>query len=90
MRSNVSLLPESDDDRFRRVAMIFEVASFLRVLGIRLEAVGPGTCDTAIDISEAHRQQHGYWWRTVHRPRLDPVRGGTAGRPVIEPRMSTS
>jgi uncharacterized protein (TIGR00369 family) len=71
-------MSELHDDRFRRVAMIFEAASFLRVLGVRLEAVGPGTCDTALDISNAHRQQHGYVHAGVVTTLADHTAGGAA------------
>lgn len=71
-------MSESDNDRFRRVAMIFEAASFLKVLGVRLEAVGPGTCETSLDISDAHRQQHGYVHAGVVATLADHSAGGAA------------
>ena len=47
---------ETDDERFRRVAAIFEPAAFLPTLGVRLDAVGPGWCETSLPLTPALRQ----------------------------------
>ena len=45
--------PETEDERFQRVAAIFDAAGFLRTLGLRLEAVGPGSCETSLALTPA-------------------------------------
>jgi len=45
--------PETEDERFQRVAVIFDAAGFLRTLGVRLDAVGPGSCETSLALTPA-------------------------------------
>jgi uncharacterized protein (TIGR00369 family) len=69
---------ESDGDRFTRVAGIFESAGFLDTLGIRLDAVGPGTCVASLPLTAALRQQHGFAHAGVVTTLGDHTAGGAA------------
>ena len=69
---------ESDEERFRRVAAIFEPAGFLRTLGVRLEAVGPDWCETSLTLSPALHQQHGFAHAGVITTLADHTAGGAA------------
>ena len=69
---------ETEDERFRRVASIFDAAGFLDMLGIRLEAVGPGSCETSLRLTPALLQQHGFAHAGVVTPLADHTAGGAA------------
>ena len=75
---------ESDDERFRRVAAIFEPAGFLKTLGVRLEAVGPDWCETSLPLSPALHQQHGFAHAGVITTLADHTAGGAA-RAAVPP-----
>jgi len=75
---------ETDDERFRRVATIFEAAAFLQTLGIRLEAVGPGSCQTSLTLTPALYQQHGFAHAGVITTLADHTAGGAA-RAAVPP-----
>jgi uncharacterized protein (TIGR00369 family) len=75
---------ETDDERFRRVATIFDAAGFLKTLGIRLERVGPDSCDTSLVVTPAHHQQHGYVHAGVVTTLADHTAGGAA-RAAVPP-----
>jgi uncharacterized protein (TIGR00369 family) len=78
------LTSETDEERFRRVAMIFETASFLRKLGVRLEAVGPDSCETSLALTPALYQQHGFAHAGVITTLADHTAGGAA-RAAVPP-----
>jgi uncharacterized protein (TIGR00369 family) len=69
---------ETDDERFRRVAAIFDAAGFLGTLGIRLEAVGAGTCEASLRLTPALLQQHGFAHAGVVTTLADHTAGGAA------------
>jgi acyl-coenzyme A thioesterase PaaI-like protein len=69
---------ETSDERFRRVAAIFETANFLRTLGVRLEAVGPGSCETSLVLTAGLHQQHGFAHAGVVTTLADHTAGGAA------------
>ena len=71
-------LVETDEERFQRVATIFGAAGFLETLGVRLEAVGPGWCETSMRVTAAHRQQHGYAHGGAVTTLADHTAGGAA------------
>jgi uncharacterized protein (TIGR00369 family) len=75
---------ETDEERFRRVAAIFDAAGFLATLGIRLERVGPDSCETSLAITPAHHQQHGYIHAGVIATLADHTAGGAA-RAAVAP-----
>ncbi|MDQ1257376.1 MAG: hypothetical protein QG656_1980 [Candidatus Hydrogenedentes bacterium] len=57
------------------VARLIEIAPFIRELGMRLTGVGPGWCETALDLGPRHEQQDGY----VHAGVIATVADHTAG-----------
>jgi len=69
---------ETDTERYRRVSAIFESAGFLHTLGVRLEAVGPGTCVTSLALTPALKQQHGFTHAGVVTTLADHTAGGAA------------
>ena len=75
---------ESDEQRFARVASIFSAAGFLRTLGIQLDAVGPGRCETSMMVTAAHKQQHGYVHAGAVTTLADHTAGGAA-RAAVRP-----
>jgi uncharacterized protein (TIGR00369 family) len=75
---------ETDEERFRRVAVIFETANFLRTLGVRLEAVGPDSCETSLLPTPALYQQHGFVHGGVITTLADHTAGGAA-RAAVPP-----
>jgi uncharacterized protein (TIGR00369 family) len=75
---------ETDEERFRRVASIFDAAGFLHTLGIRLDAVGPDWCETSLTVTPAHQQQHGYVHAGVVTTLADHTAGGAA-RAAVPP-----
>jgi uncharacterized protein (TIGR00369 family) len=78
------LISETDEERFRRVAAIFETANFLRKLGVRLEAVGPDWCETSLVLTPALYQQHGFAHAGVITTLADHTAGGAA-RAAVAP-----
>jgi uncharacterized protein (TIGR00369 family) len=75
---------ESENERFRRVAAIFEPAGFLNMLGVRLDAVGPDWCETSLLLTPAMRQQHGFAHAGVITTLADHTAGGAA-RAAVPP-----
>jgi uncharacterized protein (TIGR00369 family) len=75
---------ETDDERYRRVAAIFEAAGFLKTLGVRLEAVGPDWCETSLPLSPELHQQHGFAHAGVITTLADHAAGGAA-RAAVPP-----
>ena len=57
------------------VEAIFNKAAFVQMLGIRLTGVGPGWCETMMDIVPMHLQQDGF----VHAGMLATIADHTAG-----------
>jgi uncharacterized protein (TIGR00369 family) len=64
--------------RFRRVEKIFTDAVFIAHLGIKLDKVGKGWCETSLDVSGAHAQQHGFVHAGVLTTLADHSCGGAA------------
>jgi uncharacterized protein (TIGR00369 family) len=71
-------IDETDDQRYRRVAAIFDAAGFLDTLGIHLDAVGPGHCETSLRLTPALLQQHGFAHAGVVTTLADHTAGGAA------------
>jgi uncharacterized protein (TIGR00369 family) len=69
---------EHDDERFRRVAAIFESAGFLGTLGVELVAVGPGFCEASLALRPELLQQHGFAHAGVVTTLADHTAGGAA------------
>ena len=63
---------------FQHVEPIFAKAAFANHLGIILQAVGPGWCETSLSIAPAHLQQHGHVHAGVITTLADHTCGGAA------------
>ena len=63
---------------FQHVAPIFAGAAFANSLGITLDAVGPGWCETSLAIAPTHLQQHGHVHAGVITTLADHTCGGAA------------
>ncbi len=63
---------------------IFNTAPFVASLGIRLVTVGPGSCETELDIEPRHLQQDGFVHAGVQATMADHTAGGAAAT-LIEP-----
>lgn len=57
------------------IQRIVDVAPFIQDLGLRVADVGPGWCETELDLLPKHRQQDGY----VHAGVMAAVADHTAG-----------
>ncbi len=63
---------------------IFNAAPFVASLGIRLVTVGPGICETELDVELRHLQQDGIVHAGVQATVADHTDGGAAAT-LIEP-----
>ncbi len=63
---------------------IFNAAPFVKSLGIRLVTVGPGMCETELDVEPRHLQQDGFVHAGVQATMADHTAGGAAAT-MIEP-----
>ncbi len=62
----------------------FNAAPFVANLGIRLVTVGPGICETELDVDRRHLQQDGYVHAGVQATMADHTAGGAAAT-LIDP-----
>lgn len=69
---------------FDHVAPIFVDAAFVNDLGITLNGVGPGWCETALVVVAKHLQQHGHVHAGVITTLADHTCGGAA-RAAVQP-----
>jgi len=60
------------------VRSIFEKANFIRDLGVTITGVGEGWCESELQVTERHRQQHGYVHAGVLATMADHTAGGAA------------
>ena len=63
---------------------LFNAATFVANLGIRLVTVGSGTCETELDVEPRHLQQDGFVHAGVQATMADHTAGGAAAT-IIEP-----
>ena len=70
--------------RREELEQIFNAAPFVANLGIRLVTVGPGICETELDVERRHLQQDGYVHAGVQATMADHTAGGAAAT-LIEP-----
>ena len=61
------------------VERIFAKAEFVRALGLELVASGKDWCETRLELTAAHRQQHGLAHAGVLMSMADHTCGGAAG-----------
>ena len=67
-----------------RVEKIFQMAEFVRSLGIELVGSGKGWCETKLALRATHLQQHGLAHAGVLMTMADHTCGGAAGSSVAE------
>jgi uncharacterized protein (TIGR00369 family) len=77
----VKPLPE---ESARKVREIFQQAAFVSDLGIRLAGLGPGWCESVLEVAPKHRQQDGYVHAGVQATIADHTAGGAAGTLAAE------
>lgn len=65
-----------------QVERIFREAEFVRSLGVELISFGKGWCETRVQVSPAHRQQHGFIHAGVLMTIADHTCGGAAATSV--------
>ncbi len=63
---------------------IFNAVPFVANLGIHLVAVGPGVCETELEVEPRHLQQNGFVHAGVQATMADHTAGGAAAT-LIEP-----
>ena len=67
-----------------KVRTIFHRAPFIGDLGITLEDLGPGWCESSLAVAPKHRQQDGYVHAGVQATIADHTAGGAAGTLAAE------
>ncbi|HEV2914785.1 MAG TPA: PaaI family thioesterase [Pyrinomonadaceae bacterium] len=76
---------EARNPNFRRkVQEIFDRAAFIADVGIRMSGVGPGWCETRLDVLPRHLQQDHFIHAGVQATMADHTAGGAAGSVVKE------
>lgn len=60
------------------VRKLFAEAGFIADLGIQLEAVGPGYCESSLVVKPKHLQHHSFIHATVQAAMADHTAGGAA------------
>jgi uncharacterized protein (TIGR00369 family) len=63
---------------------IFSRAAFVGDLGIRLKDLGPGWCESFLEVAPKHKQQDGYVHAGVQATIADHTAGGAAGTLAAE------
>lgn len=66
----------------RHAQRMFEMAEFIRHLGMKLVKVGPGRCETRLTPKREHRQQHGFVHAAVVTAMADHTGECAAGTTV--------
>lgn len=66
----------------RAVREIFEHAPFIEGLGLRVAEIGPGWCETELDLRPRHLQQHGFVHAGVQAAVADHT-AGAAGTTLV-------
>jgi uncharacterized protein (TIGR00369 family) len=72
--TEAQLSPETE----RRIRDSFARQGFMKTLGAELVSVGTGTCEIAVDFSEALTQQHGFFHAGVTATLADNAAGYAA------------
>lgn len=60
------------------IRRIFEQAAFVADLGVRLEGIGAGECDTVLELEDRHLQQDGFVHAGVQAALADHTAGAAA------------
>lgn len=66
------------------MASIFEQAPFIEHVGLQVEEVGVGWLVTSMQITDWHRQQHGFVHAGVVATMVDHTQGGAASTVVAD------
>lgn len=69
---------EQDSNIPAEVSNIFYSANFVRDLGMKLTGLGPGWCETTLEVQDRFRQQHGFVHGGVIASMADHTAGGAA------------
>jgi len=72
------------------IQRIFRAAKFIADLGIKLESVGDGECETALDLKDRHLQQDGFVHAGVQATIADHTAGVAAATLIRENKMVLS
>ena len=72
------------------IQRIFRAARFISDLGIELESVGDGECETSLEIKDRHQQQDGFVHAGVHATIADHTAGVAAATLIRENKMVLS
>jgi uncharacterized protein (TIGR00369 family) len=67
-----------------KVREIFQRAAFIDDLGIGLSDLGPGWCESALEVAPKHRQQDGFVHAGVQATMADHTAGGAAATLAAE------
>ena len=79
-----------------RIGKVFELAPFIRLLGLRLTDAGDGWVETTLELRPEHLQQHGYVHAGVVTTMADHTAGGAAstvipvGHSILTAQVSVS
>ena len=71
-------------DSLAKARAIFSRSAFVGDLGIRLEDLGPGWCESVLEVAPKHTQQDGYVHAGVQASIADHTAGGAAGTLAAE------
>jgi uncharacterized protein (TIGR00369 family) len=75
--------PQTTDSR-EKTRTIFSRAAFVGDLGIRLQDLGEGWCESVLEVAPKHLQQDGYIHAGVQATIADHTAGGAAGTLAAE------
>lgn len=82
---------QTQNPNFRRkVQEIFERAAFIAEIGIKVSDIGPGWCETTLEIEPKHLQQDDFVHAGVLATMADHTAGGAAGSVVREDQVVLS
>ncbi|HYY55872.1 MAG TPA: PaaI family thioesterase [Pyrinomonadaceae bacterium] len=74
----------------RKVQEIFDRAAFIKDVGIKVSEIGPGWCETTLDVLPRHLQQDQFIHAGVQATIADHTAGGAAGSVVREDQIVLS
>jgi uncharacterized protein (TIGR00369 family) len=74
----------------RKVQEIFDRAAFIADLGISVSGIGPGWCETTLEVLPRHLQQDQFIHAGVQATMADHTAGGAAGSVVREDQIVLS
>jgi uncharacterized protein (TIGR00369 family) len=74
----------------RKVQEIFDRAAFIEEVGIKVSDIGPGWCETTLEVGPMHLQQDGFVHAGVLATMADHTAGGAAGSVVKEEQVVLS